>query len=152
MGKQVKKRGHYGSIAPPPERYRAFIDGELTVEDLDDEEISRAQLRASDGTFRGGVPMSLPREFVRAIQVEQQRRFHQWIAKNLEDAQKAVMELVNSKSLTPGDATRLKAAQEIIERFAGKTPDRVEVKAEISHFESTIADIVVDIDEEEDNG
>ena len=96
--------------------------------------------------------MSLPREFVRAIQVEQQRRFHQWIAKNLEDAQKAVMELVNSKSLTPGDATRLKAAQEIIERFAGKTPDRVEVKAEISHFESTIADIVVDIDEEEDNG
>ena len=149
-GKGVaKRRKHFSSIAPPPERYRAFIDGELTVEDLDDEEIQRMQLRAADGTFRGGRPISLPREFIMAIQVEQQRRFKHWVATAVPEAQKAVLELTKSRNLTPGDATRLKAAEMILERFAGKTPDKIEVKAEVSVFDQTLSEIVVDLDEEE---
>lgn len=148
-GKEVKKRGYYGSITPPPERYRAFIDGDLTVEDLDDEEVQRMQLRNERGTFQGRPPISLPREFIRALQVEQQRRFQHWINTVVPEAQKAVLELVKSRNLSPGDATRLKAAQEVLERYAGKTPDRVEVKAEVSVFDAAVSEIVVDLDEEE---
>ena len=147
MTKEVKRRKYFGSIAPPPERYRAFIDGDLTVEDLDDEEIQRMQLRNERGTFQGNPPVSLPREFIQAIRIEQQRRFAHWINTTVPGAQKAVVELMNSKKLMPGDATRLKAAQEIIERYAGKTPDRIEVKAEITNFEASINEIVVDLDE-----
>jgi hypothetical protein len=149
-GKSVaKKRGHWSSIAPPPERYRAFIDGELTVEDLDDEEIQRMQLRSERGTFQGRPPVSLPREFIMAMQVEQQRRFKHWINVAVPEAQKAILELTKSRNLSPGDATRLKAAEMIIERFAGKTPDKIEVKAEVSVFDQTLSDIIVDLDEEE---
>ena len=147
MTKEVKRRKYFGSIAPPPERYRAFIDGDLTVEDLDDEEIQRMQLRNERGTFQGTPPVSLPREFIMAIRIEQQRRFNHWINTAVPEAQKAIIELMNSKKLMPGDATRLKAAQEIIERYAGKTPDRIEVKAEITNFEASINEIVVDLDE-----
>lgn len=145
----AKKRRMYSSIQPPPERYRKFMDGEISVEDLDDEEIQRMQLRNESGTFAGRAPVSLPREFIMAIRIEQQRRFQHWINVVVPQAQATIVELMNSKKLMPGDATRLKAAQEIIERFAGKTPDRVEVKAEVSVFDSAVADILVDIDDEE---
>lgn len=150
-GKAVKKRLMYGSITPPPERYRAFIDGEITVEDLDDEEVQRMQLRNERGTFQGRPPVSLPREFIMAIRMEQQRRFQHWINTVVPEAQKAVLELVKSRNLTPGDSTRLKAAQEILERYAGKTPDRVEVKAEVTTFEANMNDVVIEADLEEED-
>lgn len=148
MSGEVQKRRR--RMQAPPARYQAFMDGDLTVEDLDDEEIQRMQLRASDGSFRGGVPHALPREFLNAIRVEQQKRFSHWVNTVIPQAQETVVELMQSKKLQPGDATRLKAAQEILERFAGKTPDRVEVKAEVSVFEQTLSDIIVDLDDEDE--
>ena len=127
------------------------MDGTLSVEDLDDEEVQRMQLRASDGSFKGGRPQSLPRELVTAIQREQQKRFQQFINEAVPAAQRAVLELVNSKKLMPGDATRLKAAEMVLERFAGKTPDRIEVKAEVTQFEGIAADILVDVEEEDED-
>lgn len=148
MGSEVQKRRK--RMQPPPARYQAFMDGDLTVDDLDDEEVQRMQLRASDGSFRGGIPHALPREFLNAIRMEQQKRFAHWVNTVIPEAQKTVVELMQSKKLQPGDATRLKAAQEILERFAGKTPERVEVKAEVSVFEQTLSDIIVDFDSEDD--
>ena len=110
------------------------------------------QLRNERGTFQGRPPVSLPREFVQAIRVEQQRRFQHWINTVVPEAQKAVMELVKSNKLQPGDATRLKAAQEILERYAGKTPDKIEVRAEVSVFEETAAEaVIIEADLEEDD-
>jgi polysaccharide pyruvyl transferase WcaK-like protein len=133
-----------------PDRYEEFMTGKLTVEDLDDEEIARMQLRSADGSFRGRPPGVIPRELATAFKREQQRRFQQFIAEAVPAAQRAVIELVNSRRLQPGDATRLKAAEAILERFAGKVPDKVEVSAEISTFESVMGEILVDIEEEDD--
>lgn len=135
----------------PPERYRAFMDGTLSVEDLDDEEIARGRLRAKDGTFKGNVPAVLPREFMLAMQREGQKRFQEFVREAVPEAQKAVLELIKSKHLQPGDATRLKAAEMILERFAGKIVDRVEVKAEISNWEHVANQILVDVEEDDDN-
>lgn len=148
MAGEVQRRKR--RLRPPPSRYQAFIDGDLSVEELDDEEIQRAQLRNSVGTFTGRPPQSIPREFMLVIQREQQRRFQQFINEAVPEAQKAVLQLIKSNNLMPGDATRLKAAELVLERFAGKTPDRVEVKAEVTKFEGIAADILIDIEEDEE--
>jgi len=153
MGNEIARRPgyHRRKSVGIPERLQAFIDGELKAEDLDDEEVRRGQLRSKDGSFKGRPANYLPREFVLAIQREGQRRFELWIRESVRDAQQAVLELTNSRRLAPGDATRLKAAQFILERYAGKTPDRVEISAEVKKYEHVLEDILVDVEEDDDD-
>jgi hypothetical protein len=150
-----RRHGTKVGNSPTPERYQAFIRGEIDISDLDDEEVQRMQLRSADGSFRGRPPGVIPREFILALKREQQVRFQAWIDEAVPAAQRAILELVNSKRLQPGDATRLKAAQEIIDRFAGKVSDNVNISAEVTTWEANkdliyAAEIVNDATEEDD--
>lgn len=127
-----------------------LLDGVITVEDLDDEEIAKGQLRAADGSFKGRPPNYLPREIAMAWAREGQKRHQLWVAGMVGEAQDTVRDL-NKRSLSPADATRLKAAFWILERYAGKTPDRVEVKAEVQTWEHVVEDILVDVEEDDDD-
>jgi hypothetical protein len=123
-------------------RYAALLRGELSVEDLDDEELARGRLRASDGTFRGRPPKVVPADLVAAMRKE-------WIGRAEETLRAALHEhgigtyvkLASDPDMDP--AVRLRAADKIVERTMGKVPDRVTIAAEDpveTLFRSILAD------------
>jgi hypothetical protein len=110
-------------------RYAMFMRGEITVEDLDDEELALGRLKAIDGTFRGRPPKVVPGEMVAAMRRE-------WLSRAEAKLREALMskgigvltELAGNPEIDPG--VRLRAAEKIIERTMGKVPDRVQLAAE----------------------
>jgi len=153
-GRIRRKRKPGQALAPPPpSRYQAFINGEMTVADLDDEEIYRMQLRDKNGEFTGRPPKSLPREFLLALREEQGRRFTSSMAAKVTAAEKTLDRLMDPNHI-PGasDAVAFKAAQMVIERFGGKTPENINIQAaiEVKGWDALADDVLVDIDEEEE--
>ena len=110
-------------------RYAMLAQGIISVEDLDDEEVARGQLRAADGSFRGRPPKMLPQELVAAMKRE-------WIGRAQAKLQEALLEVGISGMIGIAEdplvdpAVRLRAQQMIIERTMGKVPDKIEVAAE----------------------
>lgn len=110
-------------------RYAEFLNGKITVEDLDDEELAAGRLKAKDGTFRGRPPMVIPNELVQAMKRE-------WLGRAQEKLQKALLEhgigtmVELAKDPLVDPAVRLRASQMIVERTMGKVPDKIEVAAE----------------------
>lgn len=121
--------------------------GKISVQDLDDEELQRGQLRDSDGKFRGGPMRKIPREFHdelmrRILDVGVARIRGKYLA--------AVDTLVDVMQDTDTDS-RLKVdvAKYLIERLAGKTPDRVEVAVAVKPWEKTMESILTEVPAEE---
>lgn len=134
-------------VQVPPRLY-AFMTGEITLDDLDDDEIRRGQLKQSNGQF-GPEPAWIPRELAGALRAEQYRRFQVEMAGMLPDAMQAIHEMVKSRHLMPGDATRLKAAETILERVYGKVTQSVESHVTVDKgksFDDVIEASLVDVD------
>ena len=123
-------------------RYAQFLNGTITVEDLDDDELSQGRLKASDGSFRGRPPRVVPAEMVQAMRRE-------WLSRAEAKLREALMEkgigtlvsLAENEDIDPG--VRLRAADKIIERTMGKVPDRIQIAAEDpveSLFRSILSD------------
>jgi hypothetical protein len=110
-------------------RYAQFLNGKITVDDLDDEELAQGRLKASDGTFRGRPPRVIPAEMVQAMRRE-------WMSRAEARLRDALMEvglqgMINiAKDERVDPAVRLRAQQTIIERTMGKVPDKVVLAAE----------------------
>lgn len=109
-------------------RMAQFLAGEISVEDLDDDELARGQFRDANGGFSGRPNKMIPRE----VQQEMIRRLlsrgdELW-RNGYNIAIKVHLEIAADPNNAPGD--RLKAAQYLIERVAGKTPDRIHIAAE----------------------
>lgn len=150
-GSKVQPGQKYLQIGVP-DRYTGFITGELSVEDLDDEEVMRGQLRSRNGDFVGRKPNAIPREFMVAIQIEQQKRFQDGLNPLVLDALNTLQYVMQpGYRAQPGDAAKVKAATYIIDRFAGKTPENVQLKAEVStRFENIANEILIDVDDSDD--
>lgn len=123
-------------------RYALLLNGILTIEDLDDEEVARGQLKASDGTFRGRPPKTVPMELVQAMRREWLSRAEAKLRDALMDKGLGVLvELAGNELVDPG--VRLRAATTIIERTMGKVPERIQLAAEDpveTLFRSILAD------------
>lgn len=133
-----------------PTRMYMFMTGELTIEDLDDDEIRRGQLKNVNGHFTQ-EPAWIPRELAGALRAEQYRRFQVEMAGMLPDAMQAIHEMVKSRHLMPGDATRLKAAETILERVYGKVTQSVESHVTVDKgksFDDVIEASLVDVDDD----
>lgn len=110
-------------------RYALFLNGKITVEDLDDDELAQGRLKAMDGTFRGRPPRVIPTEMVQAMRREWMSRAEAKLRDALMD--KGIGTLVALAGDDNIDAgVRLRAAERIIERTMGKVPDKVEIRAE----------------------
>ena len=110
-------------------RYALLLSGAITVEDLDDEELSRGQLKAVDGSFRGRPPKVVPQELLQAMRREWLTRAQDKLrAALLESGIGTLVSLAGNELIDPG--VRLRAAEKIIERTMGKVPDKIEVAAE----------------------
>ena len=157
--KALPGKDEKGLAVRATDRYQAMLNGTLSVEDLDDDEIIRGQLRDKNGQFRGSAPLLIPRVFHQRAVKELMHRADMSILSNLTDAQKAVADIMNNPK-APAIA-RLEAAKYMWERIQGKIPDKVELDTTIRKFETLIegGHVLVDVDiedaeivEEDDEG
>lgn len=126
------------------QRYQDLMDGTLSVEDLDDEECVRGQLRAADGTFRGRPPKAVPRELYLKMQSEATKRWENKLKGLVTLSIEALEGIVrNGRS----EMVRYQAATYLMERTMGKTPDRVQISAEVKRWEGVASNILVDLGE-----
>lgn len=149
---EVKRRTR---ARPTPPRYQQLLDGVITIEDLDDEEIMRGQMRNVHGDFRGRPPLMVPREFATILVKRQQDVFLREIAGMVLTALRTMDDIMNGrfKSFVPGDTSAaMQAAKLVLERYAGKVPDKLEMRAEIATWEKKAQEaiVVMDLDEEDE--
>lgn len=102
-----------------------LANGEISVEEMDDQELARMQFRDVDGFFRGRPPAHIPRELVMAINGELARRLESELRSGLMPALSVVREIMSDPDVKPGD--RLAAAKSWIERAAGPVPKEVKL-------------------------
>lgn len=106
-------------------RTKALVEGTLSVEDLDTEELAKGRLKDKNGKFTGRPPKFLPRQLIDAMRSEHYKRVNGILEESLSDMVKTMRAI--AKDPDQDGATRLKAAIYVYERFMGKTPDKVEV-------------------------
>jgi len=95
------------------------------AESLDDQELARAQLKSSDGTFKGRPPKFVPREFLLACQRDQKRRFEEIFSSEVIGIAKEYVKLAQSDNLK--DETKAKMMQYAMERIFGGIPKDLRV-------------------------
>jgi acyl-CoA thioesterase len=117
-----------------------FMHGEIKAEDLDDEELMRGQIKADNGTFSGRPPHLIPRAFHEALTRELLKRGEGILRRNFMMAMETFIVIAADPNVEPKD--RLKAAQYIWERTAGKIPERMDIKAEIQPWQEDITEII----------
>jgi len=106
-----------------------LLDGTLSVEDLDDEELARGYPRAEDGTFRGR-PAVIPTAVHQRVQRELFARAGEALKQNLVKAAETMASIAADADQDP--KVRMDAAKWVIERIMGKSPEvtvQVEEKA-----------------------
>jgi len=106
-------------------RWRSLIAGEISVKDLDDEEIARGQVRGAKGQF-GRRPEWVPRLVFDAMRREIFTRGANLWSEYYMKAIKTTALIMVSPDVEP--SVRLKAATEIINRIEGKPLDRSAIK------------------------
>ena len=125
--------------------------GQIDPADLTDDEVSKMRLMDADGHFRGRPTAVIPRDLAMAFRSEQQRRLMAWFAEQVPLAQTAVTELLRSRHLSPGDATRLRAAESVFERVIGKVGQETHITVDKGRtFEDVTSDVVADLEMDED--
>lgn len=124
-------------------RYQEFVDGKLTIDDLDEEEIMRGQLRTVAGDFRGRPPAYVPQVFAKAIAERQRQMVYIELGRKVLKALTTLDEVMSRQHPQPGDNARVAAARLILEYNIGKVPDKVELKAEISTWEKNVGELIV---------
>jgi hypothetical protein len=111
------------------------------VEDLDDQELARAQLKDSEGEFRGRPPNFVPREFVLACQREMRRRFEEIFSQSVLEVAEQYVQLAQDTSIPAKD--RAKLMQYAMERIFGPVPKEIKVTQE-QPWEQVVANVVSD--------
>lgn len=120
--------------AAATDRMKDLIDGRISIDDLDDEEILRGQLRDVNGNFSGAKPLVVPRMFADALQ----RRVVDITTNTLRAKYAAVLDRHVDIAIN-GPAKEAVAAQiHVIERMVGKVPDKMEIKQEVSVFQKAV--------------
>lgn len=123
------------------QRLQQLLTGELKVEDLDDEELARGYPRAEDGSFKGRPPTMIPRIMQDEITRRLLARGQELLKENYLKAMGTLVDIASDPNVDANVRTR--TAQYVVERLAGKTPERIHVAAEDpveSLFKSILAD------------
>jgi hypothetical protein len=121
---------------PSLSRYRQFQAGQITVDDLDDEELAACGFRAKDGRIY--KPKNVPREMAQAFTRAIYERANTEIRSLAVEAAKTMGEIMLNRTIEPD--IRLKAAITLVERNLGKTPTVVALTGD-KPFEEIFDDI-----------
>lgn len=124
-------------------RLIALLSGELSVEDLDAEELAKGRVRCVDGTFRGRPRAEVPRAIYEAMQREILKRGEALWRESYEAAIMALVRVATDPNPMVKDGDRVTAAKYIVERVAGKVPDKL-IVADADPWQQIIDDIIVE--------
>lgn len=119
-------------------RMEALMTGEISVEDLDHEELARGMCRNDNGEFPKRMPDMVPADMYKRMTRELFARADEKLRSGLEGAVDGIASLAGNDKVDP--ALRLKAAQWLFERLRGKVPDIVQVTQE-KPFETVLSHI-----------
>lgn len=141
--KRTNRKSVVVSINP---RMQDFLDGKITVADLDDDEIKKGKFKGPNGKF-GPTPALVPAKFHVAMVNEFRKRMEKKFAKDSEMARRVLRELATNPR-THADA-RYKAAALLLERGLGKVVEKQEMTVEVKKWENVLGDVVLSYDEDE---
>lgn len=119
-------------------RYNQFKAGQITVDDLDDEELASCGFRARNGRIY--KPRNVPREMVTAFTKAIYERAQQELKGHTVAAAQTVAEIMLNKTIEPD--IRLKAANTLLDRGLGKAPQQINLTADITGFEEVFDAII----------
>lgn len=122
----------------------AVLDGEINIEDLTVEELVRGQIKGKDGQFHR-PPNFVPREFHQRCMRELLKRGDALFRESYLDAIQVLVDIAKNPELDEG--ARIRAANMVIERVAGKTPEKIEV-AVTDPWQSLVEGIVAEVEDE----
>jgi hypothetical protein len=123
-------------VRSPLERYR---DGEYPIKDWSDEEVRRGRPANVDGTFTGAWPKLSGKEHAVLKRELLTRGQHKIDAMYMD-----VLEVLHDVALNgEKDADRVKAADLLVQRAAGKVPERIEIKSS-DPWQDILDDVLAD--------
>lgn len=145
-GLPMKKAGHRRGAEQVlvTGRMADLLNGDLSVDDLDDEELMSGMLRDQTGKLNGRnklIPKVMHQEIMRRILQRGQEKIRSDYFKALD----VVGDIMDDDTNDP--AIRLRAANMIIERIAGKTPEKVELSVEVKKYEDVAVSILRELPE-----
>lgn len=124
-----------------------IITGQEDLSEWDEEELRRGQRRDKNGRFQGQAPKVVPKaihdELVRRTLNKATELFNE----NLVTAVECLVDIVKGEDVE--DKDRIRAASMILDRVMGKTPDKVELSAEVKPWQSAVSGGIVRIAEDE---
>ena len=132
-----------------PLRYQMFMTGELTVKDMDDEELLKGRLKDEQGIFRR-PPSWIPEDMLQAMHKEYIRRQKIIFRGAISESYKGLEQIIKNE-LYSAEA-RGKAATVLLDRLEGPVKQEVEVSGEVKAvWEEAIegAIVVMDIEDAE---
>lgn len=138
-GRQARKEALAQPGPTTKERWAMLLSGQLSVKDLDDEEIQKMALKGKGGKFQGGR-RAVPSHLIAAFEAERRVRWKRDILDAVPDAIEALLDIIQD----PEHKDRGKHAQWFVEHALGKNPDVLQVQAG-SEFDR-VAGAAIDID------
>jgi hypothetical protein len=148
-GTQLKKDKGVPPSERGPSRWQQLLAGDITVEDLELDELQRMQCHDRQGNFAGKAP-AIPAKLAREMKGELLRRGQALIDSAYPEAVKYLTTCLSDTSVRAGD--RLKAAQLLIERGAGRMPETVRVEKAATWDETFEDGVVVITDRDKETG
>jgi len=111
-------------------RYQQFLAGQITVDDLDDEELANAAFRANNGRLYR--PKNIPADVVKKFHAAIYKRAEDGLRSGVAKAAGTLVEIVENRAVEPAD--RIKAAQILLDRGLGKAPQQINIGLDTTPF------------------
>lgn len=158
---QSQARAEARDAAPLPEKTDAkksvaiggrmlqLLEGDIDVADLDDEELMRGEFRDQSGSLRSSnklIPKTMHQELMRRIL----HRGTERIRSDFFSAIDVVTAIMRDETVDP--AVRLRAANTIIDRVAGKVADKIDLTVDVRRYEHVITEIVREMPDDDQTG
>lgn len=127
----------------------AAIKGETDLTSWDREELIRGRRRDRHGYFTGRPPTVMPRNVYLELRRRTMAEVYEEVRSQAIPAAQALGRILSGEE--EPDPTRLRAIQEVLNRFIGKPPERVEMSStDARPYEELLDDIERDLDPDEE--
>lgn len=139
---EKRRQGREQGRPTASERWGMLLSGQITVKDLDDEELRAMAVRGKDGVINKRRNM-IPSHIAQAMRQEAIQRANDMVRAAAPAAMKRLLEIAADPDTKDSDA--IKALSIVLERSLGKTPQEIKVDG-ISGFDalSQAAKVVVE--------